>query len=199
MIPNGVSYHIHRRPDDLLPIRYGFVMHRGGVAKVVRSRFFRAVTTAATGHIPGLPPLQMGFEWLAPPIPVRLLAVVLEDARQFGPGGTMIEQMYQFHLTPDGWQVARPRQQATAGRIIYRPGDDRAVGLELHSHHGMNAYFSATDNRDEVDGGRLYGVIGRIYSAPEIRLRAGLYGDWIPVRASQIFNGLIQFKERYDE
>ena len=43
--------------------------------------------------------------------------------------------------------------------------------LEVHSHHAMRAYFSATDDRDET-ARRVYGVIGRLDSQePEIALR----------------------------
>ena len=41
----------------------------------------------------------------------------------------------------------------------------------------MRAYFSDTDNRDET-GFRIYGVMGEIFSNPQIRMRVGIYGHF---------------------
>jgi hypothetical protein len=43
----------------------------------------------------------------------------------------------------------------------------------------MPAFFSATDDGDEL-GGRFYAVMGRLERAnPEIALRLGIYGHWL--------------------
>ena len=63
--------------------------------------------------------------------------------------------------------------------------------LELHSHHLMAAFFSATDTADE-QGFRLYGVVGHLDSAdqhaPEIRIRVGIYGHFWDIPASTVLS-----------
>jgi hypothetical protein len=60
-------------------------------------------------------------------------------------------------------------QQASGCAVRATPVHDAIV--EVHSHHAMRAYFSATDDRDET-GRRIYGVLGRLAGPhPEIALR----------------------------
>lgn len=107
-----------------------------------------------------------------------------------------VEQMYHFHHIGGAWQVAIPKQTATAARVTYRGGNEASIALDLHSHHEMGAYFSPTDDRDEL-GARFYAVIGRIYSRPEIRLRLGLYGIFIDLAATTLFEDLGPFCDVY--
>ncbi|MFN8456959.1 MAG: hypothetical protein U0401_20220 [Anaerolineae bacterium] len=65
--------------------------------------------------------------------------------------------MYQFRLTPSGWQVTRPQQEQHRAYVGYQNSDAAGVILDLRSHHTMPAYFSPTDDRDEQEG-RLWGT-----------------------------------------
>ncbi|MBI4284525.1 MAG: Mov34/MPN/PAD-1 family protein, partial [Chloroflexi bacterium] len=59
--------------------------------------------------------------------------------------------------------------------------------VDIHSHAGMSAFFSSTDNRDE-QGLRLYMVVGRLDTlAPEREMRVGVYGYFSPVDLGDIF------------
>ncbi len=62
--------------------------------------------------------------------------------------------------------------------------------VEVHSHHAMGAYFSATDDPDET-ARRVYGIMGRLDSPlPEIALRVatGCKPDAVePVPFVQVF------------
>jgi len=73
-----------------------------------------------------------------------------------------------------------------------RGGDSPDIILDLHSHCEMGAFFSATDNRDE-QGFRLYAVLGRIFTRPEMALRVGVYGDFWTVPVGMVFGGIIPF------
>ena len=139
--------------------------------------------------------------------PARWLWQVLEHAQKALAGNTEItpvEQMYHFHWinsphptpTPPGgaWRVSVPSQQASAGRVSYRGGNEASIVLDLHRHHAMPAYFSPVDNGDE-QGCRFYAVIGKIYDRPEIRLRLGVYGDFIELEPLFLFEGLGPFTE----
>jgi hypothetical protein len=70
--------------------------------------------------------------------------------------------------------------------------------IEVHSHHWMEARFSSDDNRDEV-GFRVYGVLGRIFDRPELKLRVSVYGDWSEIPASDVFDLPAVVQERYGE
>jgi len=87
----------------------------------------------------------------------------------------------------DGWELVAPEQTRSAARcrpLDDGPGSSHAQALiEIHSHHSMPANFSSTDDQDET-GFRLYGVIGRLSDAPEIRLRVGVYGYHWEIPAS---------------
>jgi PRTRC genetic system protein A len=77
---------------------------------------------------------------------------------------TLVEPQFDETGTGD-WQP----QRASAGAVRATPIPDAV--MEVHSHHTMHAYFSATDDRDET-ARRVYGVLGRLDTeAPEIALR----------------------------
>ena len=59
--------------------------------------------------------------------------------------------------------------------------------IEVHSHHGMDAFWSRLDDADEV-GLALYAVLGRIFDAPQLRVRLGVYGEWWPIPATWVFD-----------
>lgn len=204
-LPNPIKYHVYQGQyiPDAWP--YAYVLAQQGVFKLVDTPHFYASLKVCNGRsVAGLPRWpEEGILFRVPRIPATWLYTVLEHARRCGSGGAVsrpIEQMYHFHYfsgphnSPEGRRVAAPAQKASAGRVEYWGGNEPTVVLDLHSHHEMAAYFSSTDNRDE-QGCRLYGVIGRIYSRPEIRLRLGLYGDFVDVPAERVFEELGPFVE----
>jgi hypothetical protein len=65
------------------------------------------------------------------------------------------------------------------------PSYETAV-VEVHSHHGMAARFSPTDDADET-GFRVFGVLGEIYTQPTLRVRVGLYGHYWEIPATWVF------------
>lgn len=98
---------------------------------------------------------------------------------------------------PDGgasgrYRVIRPPQTVTATRAEYdepalAPGE--TVLLSFHSHHAMRAYFSPTDDGDERQL-RLYAVVGRLGTpSPEVTLRVGFNGHWLPLTWETVFDG----------
>jgi hypothetical protein len=72
-------------------------------------------------------------------------------------------------------------------RVCYRPPRDAL--LAIHSHGTFPARFSATDDADEQGFG-LYGVVGRLGGErPEVALRVGVYGYFLPVPWEAVFEG----------
>jgi hypothetical protein len=71
-----------------------------------------------------------------------------------------------------------------------------AILCDLHSHGNMRSFWSSTDDADEQSA-RLFAVIGRLDTQPEIRLRVGLYGYWRPLPVSAVFTGSGPFIDLY--
>lgn len=190
-LPNPIDYLICT--GDLLlngHAPYAYVMAQQGVVKVAECEMFAGSVNVAPGCIKGLPIYpSIGGVLYVPRIPFSLLATVLDHARRAGDVLTPVEQMYHFHWIEGQWRVSVPKQVATAGAVTYQGGNAPTIVMDLHSHHSMRAYFSPTDDRDE-QGFRFYAVIGRIYEQPEIVVRLGVYGDFIGIPASTLFEGL---------
>jgi len=183
------------RPERL----YDYVIAEQGIIKRVETPFASAdallipITERLTGlHLQAYPlqPLRLKV----PRIPGRLLLDVLVDARR----QIDLEFMYHFRFSPEqGWTVTRPEQAQSWARVGYRH-DPTGVVLDLHSHHTMPAFFSATDDGDEK-GGRFYAVMGHIdQPQPQLILRLGLYGHWLlNVPGLALFDDLGPFVETY--
>lgn len=189
-LPNPIHYHIYHPGAPLPPARpYAYILAGQGVIKAADTPHFRAALLVSNGtRVAGLPDYPTGLITHLPKIPYGWLRAVLEHARRAGAGQGIlapVEQMYHFHWLGE-WRVSVPRQWASAGRVVYRGGMQANIVLEMHSHHEMAAYFSDMDDRDE-QGCRLYGVLGRIYSRPELRLRLGIYGDFMEVEPGEWF------------
>lgn len=213
-LPNPVGYQVYRGQVLQAPQLYDYVLAGNGVFKVAMGPHFSAEIPLWRGEVAGLSPYGDGGELYlhVPKIPASWLYRVLDHATGQGSRGAgellrPVEQMYHFHWLPSppthltlgeggGWRVSLPKQAATPGAVNYRGGSETSIVLDLHSHHEMRAFFSATDDADE-QGLRLYGVIGRIYTRPEIRLRVGVYGDWLELDPLEIFEGLGPFARRF--
>ena len=197
MFANLVTYHIHRHqplpPNDALA--YQYALAGNGLFIRAETRFFTAILPVVSCTVRGLERLRQQFRLKVPPIPGRLLETVLTDARRARrsggdrPGNRLNEVLYQFHHHGRTVQVKKPPQQATCISVmtISNPAiDDGNLICDLHSHGNMAAFFSRTDDADE-QGAKLYAVIGKLDTAPEIRLRVGLYGHWQPLPVTAVF------------
>ena len=86
-----------------------------------------------------------------------------------------------------GYRLALPRQVVGPERVCYRPVAEAV--LQIHSHCQYPAHFSPTDDADEQRL-CLYGVLCRLDSVrPEVALRAGAYGYFLPVPWEAVFAG----------
>ena len=88
----------------------------------------------------------------------------------------------------NGYSLRIPEQDVSAGGVHGIERQPHTV-LDLHSHSGMPAYFSQTDDGDEV-GFQVYGVAGRLNRIrPEYTFRVGIYGEWGRIRFADVFDG----------
>lgn len=125
----------------------------------------------------------------------RLLGPLLDDARRACSGGAIarpIEKQY-FFIERNGLHIVAPHvQEGTPGSLRYTMPVSGRMLLDLHSHHAMRAYFSATDDRDDT-GLSVSAVIGNIYERPEIVIRINVFGHRQQVSALTIFDQLGPF------
>jgi len=146
---------------------------------------------------PGLAALLPHVRWRdwACRLPGQLLTPLLEDARKAAAYDTVlrpIEKQY-FFVWRDGVRVVAPKgQDASAVHLRYSMPQSGPVLLDLHSHHGMDAYFSQTDDRDDT-GLSVSAVIGRIYTRPTIVVRINVFGQRWNVPALLVFDSLGPF------
>lgn len=132
-------------------------------------------------------------------LPGALLGPLLSDAKRAAIGDTVlrpIEKQY-FFVWRDGVRVVAPRgQDASAVHLRYAMPQSGPVLLDLHSHHGMDAYFSATDDRDD-SGLSVSAVVGKIYTRPTIVVRINVFGQRHTVPALMMFDSLGPFADGY--
>jgi len=215
LFSNLVDHQIYRGGAEWALLHdkaYDYILAGNGLWKRAHSRHFRATIPIVKVAVAGLPEFhtyQVQLNTPPFPIPGRVLDPILEDAAQHAREGK--EKMYQIcRVSPGngwrgwprapqrGWQVIMPAQRASGGQVRYQNRDERDVVCDLHSHHTMHAYFSATDDRDE-QGFRFYAVIGNLLEAPEISLRLGMYGDFLRIPATVIFSDTSLFEDAFPE
>lgn len=205
MFDNLVTYHVHKR--NPLPandaLAYQYILARNGIFIRTETRFFEAVLPVVSCMVRGLDLLHHSFQLNGPRIPTRLLDTILSDARRARrPSGALNEVLYQIHHHGQTVQVKKPPQQATAvsvtTSVTTTGSDDGSILCDLHSHGNMPAFFSQTDDADE-QAAKLYAVIGKLDTAPEIRLRVGVYGYWLSLPLTAVFTGNGPFKDLHEE
>ena len=141
--------------------------------------------------LPGLASVSAYIQWKYPRVDTHTVLELFERARSAkDEQGRLLERL--FYLTwNDGWHIHEPEQvvTATSVQVMASSEDDEAALLEGHSHHTMRAYFSSTDNRDEVVNGgfKVYFVLGQVNTSPQIRVRICIHGYSWEVPAEHFF------------
>jgi PRTRC genetic system protein A len=171
---------------------YEYVVASNGVFVRGRRTGLSVMLPVMTGPaIPlrGLVPVEPFVQLDHPRVPAELVDEMLNAALAAKDDDLKPVEVL-FHLTWDanGARLAMPSQER--GVAFVRPigqtlSYETAV-VEVHSHHGMAACFSPTDDADET-GFRIFGVLGEIYTQPTLRVRVGLYGHYWEIPATWVF------------
>jgi PRTRC genetic system protein A len=167
---------------------YNYVLAANGVFVHARRAELTALVPLTSCAIRGLAPLTPAFHLGVPRVPAALLEELLDRARAArSAGGVPLEILFHLAWT-GGWTLTLPPQWGTPTRVhaLPAPMDGAAPLVEVHSHHGLPAFWSATDDADEV-GLALYAVLGQIFDQPQLCVRLGIYGQWWPLPASCVF------------
>ncbi len=150
---------------------------------------------------PGLAPILTHVQWPTWPgrrIGGTLLAPLLASARHAVVNGTPIEK--QFFIVagaPGALRLIAPGgQRGTPGNVTYAMPAGERILVDIHSHHQMPPFFSATDDADDL-GLSVSVVIGTIFTQPTIRCRLNVYGHRQAVPALLLFDALGPFVDSY--
>lgn len=179
-----VDYLIARDgPPPREGLAYDYVLGGDGLYVSAENRYLEVRVPVAPASVRGLPNLYPSVTLRGGRIPQaiwdQVVAIACADTER--------EVLLVVSLEPSGYQLLRPRQLAGPVSIHYRPPCD--VLLQIHSHGCYPASFSRTDDADEQGLG-LYGVIGRLdCDQPQVSLRAGAYGYFLPVPWETVFAG----------
>lgn len=196
MLPNPVSYAIHDNGTwtEIPPGKaFTYVLAGNGVFKMAANRHVEACVRVARCRVAGLSQATEYVKLRKGQLPGDLLHHILQDARRLS-WNMPKEAMYHLVIDGDLCRLRRPTQVATSAHLSYAGGGDVTIIAEIHSHQEMGSFFSGTDDKDE-QGFRFYGVIGKIFTRPEICLRLGVYGDFCTVPIAALFTGTGPFQE----
>lgn len=158
-----------------------------------------------------LKPVEPYVHLNAPRVPVHLVREMLDLARRTCHPTNADSAQIEFFETlffflwdenESRWKLDVPPQDRTLWSVrATETGADSTYAnalIEVHSHHWERAFYSRADNLDE-EGLRIYGVLGRIFERPELKVRVSVYGDWWELPAHEIFELPEEVCERYGE
>ena len=164
-------------------IGYDYVLGTGGVYVQSRSAHLVARVLVASAWIRGLAPVAEKLTLPHGPISASLFELGLLWFQE----APHTERFFAVRWDGDAYRLVVPEQTGTTSSLTYRP--PAGVVAEFHSHGRGRAFFSTTDDRDE-QAFHIYGVVGRLDTLrPELSLRVGVYGHFVPVRWGQVFGG----------
>ena len=177
---------------------YDYVFAGNGVFIRAANHWLRVQFQISSCEIRGLPELEETYEFSGPLVPIEVVSAMMTVARQHA----LEDREVLFHLVTESngfldirdlaepWQLVVPDQEA--GSVHCKPLDSgpdsshaRAV-IECHSHHSMSADFSGMDDEAQ-QGFRVYAVVGRVLTSPEIRVRVGCHGYFWEIPANWVF------------
>ncbi len=172
-------------------LAYDYILAGDGLWLAARNAALAVRAPVARCPVLGLPPLDGSCTLRHGRIPGWIWAGCAGIARLWAEAG--LEILLLVTCDDAGRHaLVVPEQGVSAARVCYTPPAlpvGTTVVLALHSHHRLPAYFSAVDDGDER-GLALYAVVGRLDTArPEVAIRAGAYGAWLPVRWEEVFDG----------
>jgi hypothetical protein len=182
-----VDYLVARHgPPPPAGIAYDYVLGGDGLFVAAGSPLLRVRVPLARCAVRGLPPLYAACALTHGRVPLALWdAIAAAAARAHAAGREVL--LAVRHEPGAGYRLVCPPQVGAADRVVYRRLPDTL--LEVHSHGPLAARFSPRDDADEQRLG-LYGVLGGLDGPrPEVRLRAGAFGYFLPLPWEAVFAG----------
>ena len=160
---------------------YDYILAEDGLFIRAENPLIKGTLCISPVEIRGLSPLKESIELTHGKIPRHLydLSVSILMA------GSDREQ-YLAVTWENEYRLRMPGQDRNGASVKYETLPTSV--MDIHSHGHMKAWFSGTDNTDE-QGLRLYMVVGRLDTLlPEVELRLGVYGYFIPLSVEDVFD-----------
>ena len=150
--------------------------------------------TATAENVREFEDIQAEFKMALPKIPAHIFSKVMGFFKSISDELHYEVLVHILYDTEEKEYIIKvPKQrisEASVNSETDEPYPDRYIHvMDFHSHNTMPAVFSGTDNADEKET-RLYAVAGRFNRTfPEITVRAGCAGKFIPLNPEDVFEG----------
>ena len=150
--------------------------------------------TAPAENVREFEDMQAEFKMALPKIPAHIFSKVMGFFKSISDELHYEVLVHILYDTEEKEYIIKvPKQrisEASVNSETDEPYPDRYIHvMDFHSHNTMPAVFSGTDNADEKET-RLYAVAGRFNRTfPEITVRAGCAGKFIPLNPEDVFEG----------
>ena len=150
--------------------------------------------TAPAENVREFEDIQAEFKMALPKIPAHIFSKVMGFFKSISDELHYEVLVHILYDTEEKVYIIKvPKQrisEASVNSETDEPYPDRCIHvMDFHSHNTMPAVFSETDNADEKET-RLYAVAGRFNRTfPEITVRAGCAGKFIPLNPEDVFEG----------
>lgn len=150
--------------------------------------------TAPAENVREFEDIRAEFKMALPKIPAHIFSKVMGFFKSISDELHYEVLVHILYNTEEKEYIIKvPKQrisEASVNSETDEPYPDRCIHvMDFHSHNTMPAVFSGTDNADEKET-RLYAVAGRFNQTfPEITVRAGCAGKFIPLNPEDVFEG----------
>ena len=177
---------LSEKPIILLPSKDGriFELRRNGIGEF----------TVPAESVREFDKIERGFKMSLPKIPAHIFSKVMGFFKSVSDNLHFEALVHILYDTEEKeYLIKVPKQKiscASVDSVTDEPYPERYIHvMDIHSHNIMPAVFSDTDNKDEKET-RLYAVAGRFdRTFPEITVRAGCAGKFIPLAPEDVFEG----------
>ena len=160
---------------------YDYIVAENGLFIRAQNSLIKATLCISPVEVRGLSPLDEHIELVNGKISGHLyeLSLSIMMVRNY-------EEEYLAITWENEYRLRMSALERSAASVKYE--NLPSTVMDIHSHHGMKARFSGQDDTDE-QGLRLYMVVGRLDTLlPEVELRLGAYGYFVPVSVEEVFN-----------
>jgi len=194
------EYHVGSIKEKIFQKLNNHIIQGDGDYLIIDNRIGKFSIKMRDAERPGLPCeiKQNRIDLKVPKIPEEMYHKMIEFFRHIASTMSNAEAFIQFYydLEDQKYVAYVPQQKVSGASVVYDAGKNldqinrsRYIFVfECHSHNNMNAFWSATDNRDEKDT-RFFGVIGKINNPTvEERYRTMAAGKELALTKESIFN-----------
>ena len=160
---------------------YDYIVAENGLFIRAENPLLKATVCISDVEIRGLSPFKENIELAHGKIPGAFYNLALSIMI-----ASSDREQYLAVTWEDQYHLRMPAQERNSASVKYERLPSAV--LDIHSHGNMKAFFSITDDADE-QGLRLDMVAGKLDTLlPDVEIRLGVYGYFIPVSYEEIFN-----------